>query len=133
MTVKPKRVVCSICSRAKALIERPIPARQRYQGSHIALVEKEARKSHQSFFILSGVYGLVAANEEVPYYDHLLSPEEVPVLAEKMTQQIRMWSIDEIHFFTKTKPRWMPYTTALQAAAQAAGATVVLHPLADSA
>ena len=52
-----QEVVCSICSREKKQDVGLIPARQRYLGTHISLVEGKAARRNLSFFILSGARG----------------------------------------------------------------------------
>ena len=124
-------VICSICSRMKDERKGLLPARERYLGSHISKVEKIAKEQKRPFFILSGVYGFVAAEEGIPYYDHLLLPNEVLALTEKIRVQLKEHAVEEIHFYTKTKPNWRPYLNALQKASKSLDIHLVIHELSE--
>lgn len=124
-------IVCSICSRAKDQDPRHLPARQRYIGSHIAKIEAIAREMEKEFFVLSGVHGLVSADEVVPYYDHLLTDDEVDGISESINRQLAHWGIRNITFFTKGKPAWQPYLRALRQACDKAGVHLRTELLAD--
>ena len=123
-------VVCSICSRAKRYNQELLPARQRYTGSHISKVEEVARQKEQPFFILSGRYGFVSADEAIPYYDHLLTREEVNALAMKVRFQLKTHGVTECHFYTKRKSNWEPYLDVLIHAARALNVRLRVHELA---
>jgi hypothetical protein len=116
----PQAIVCSICSRVKSSDEGLLPARERYQGSHISKVEGEALKRGVPFFILSGLYGLLAAEEGVPNYDYLLTNADVLKLADKIQAQLYTHNVGVVYFHTKFKPQWEPYGEALSAACKAA-------------
>ena len=124
-----KVAICSICSRAKKEDEGPLPAAQRYIGSHIAKVQKIAEEQRRPFFILSGVYGFVSAEEEIPYYDHLLVASEVGSLVTKIQAQLKQHGVEEVLFYTKNKPAWEPYLDALRQAANAIGVKLVVEEM----
>ena len=69
--------ICTYCSAGKHNSETPLPAIDLYKSSRITKVFETAEKSNVTFLILSGKYGLIRANEEIGYYDHLLIPSEV--------------------------------------------------------
>src|SRR5665213_1086849 len=98
-----KLIICSAGSRAKDPWQYPLPARLRYTGSHIAKVARTAHEEALPFYILSGVYGLVAADDPIPYYDHLLSLDEVGALAAKIVSRLLLDNIHEVRFCTKAK------------------------------
>lgn len=125
----PLVVICSICSRAKRQDEGLLPARQRYTGSHIGRTEKVATNQKQPFFILSGVYGFISADESIPYYDHLLATEEVLQLASKIRGQLKECGVRELHFYTKNKTSWKPYQEALCLATEALGVSLFVHEM----
>ena len=52
------------------------------------------------FYILSGEFGLIPPDRPIPWYDHLLLPDEVDDLVERMVAQIRRNKVDGITYFT---------------------------------
>ena len=120
---------CSICSHEKREEEGLLPARERYLGSHIAKVEREASQEGLPFFILSGVYGLIPAEEGISYYDQSLTVVGVPFLTIKVHSQLRQYGLDAVHFFTKTKTSWEPYLEALKLATESLGVMLCIHEL----
>jgi len=112
-------IVCSICSREKAANPEPLPARERYTGSHVRLVENIALEQGSQFFVLSGKFGLLHAQERIGLYDFLLTEDKVKFLAAKVFRQIvRLpFTINEIQFYTKNKPNWLPYKKVIEEAA----------------
>lgn len=116
---QPQTIVCSICSREKSKDPKPLPARERYTGSHIKLVENIALEQRAQFFILSGKFGLLHAQERIEFYDFLLTEEGVSFLAARVLRQI-VWLpfvVGEIQFYTKDKPNWLPYKKVIEDAA----------------
>lgn len=125
-------IVCSICSRQKKEGAGLLPARERYLGTHISKVEGVALRRNMSFFILSGVYGLIPGDEGIPNYDYLLEAGHAPRLAELIKAQFSAYNIGKVDFHTKLKSTWEPYLTALKIAADASGVEVAVTKLADS-
>ena len=119
MSQKTQTIVCSICSREKAANPEPLPARERYVGSHIKLVETIALEQGAQFFILSGKFGLLHAQERIEPYNFLLTEEGVKFLATRVFRQIvRLpFVVSEIQFYTKNKPNWLPYKKVIEDAA----------------
>lgn len=114
-------IIVSICSKQKDQRKALLPARERYLGSHINIAAEEAEHMKMQFFILSGKYGLLAANELVSLYDHQLSERAVPELAARLVTQLGqfVFKIERVRFFTKNKPAWLPYGRALKEALRA--------------
>ena len=119
MPHKAQTIVCSICSREKNKDQKPLPARERYVGSHIKLVESIALEQGAQFFILSGKFGLLHAQERIEPYNFLLTEEGVKFLAARVFRQIVRLSfpVSEIQFYTKNKPNWLPYKKVIEDAA----------------
>jgi hypothetical protein len=116
----PKVIVCSICSKVKSSEEGLVPARKRYQGSHIAKVEAMALEQGAPFFILSGKFGLLAGDDGVRNYDYLLADDGVQELTDKIQAKLYEHKIGVVYFYTKLKPQWELYGKALSTACQAA-------------
>ena len=127
-----QEVVCSICSREKKQDVGLIPARQRYLGTHISLVEGKAARRNLSFFILSGARGLIPGDECIPYYDYLLEADKAPELAELIQLQLSAYNISKVYFYTKLKPNWEPYLEALRIGADASGVELSTNELAEN-
>lgn len=129
----PQIIVCSICSRKKRADVDLLPAVERYAGSHIQKVQVIAALAGKPFFILSGLHGLLAAEEEIENYDFQLSRREDSIqnLSVKIQRQLQFFGIKEIHFYTKNKPAWLVYRDALIRATNAAGVKLHLYYISD--
>ena len=126
-----RRVVVSICSRQKSDEPGGVPARLRYKGSHIAKVEEAARAQRLPFFVLSGKLGLLHSDGLIEPYDYRLEPVGVPGLVQDLREQLKKGGIGEIRFYTKRKPDWEPYYTALNRACALEGVGLVVRELGD--
>lgn len=93
-------IFCTYCSAEKDASDVPLPAIRRYRSDRIARIYSAALAAGCGFFILSGKFGLVAANSPIPYYDHLLVASEVEVKAFRVAEQIKQHGITQIIFFT---------------------------------
>lgn len=93
-------IFCTYCSAEKETDEEMLPAIRRYRSERIRRIHAAAREAGCGFYILSGEYGFVAPDEEIPYYDHLLVADEVEAHAIKLAQQIKQCGITQIIFFT---------------------------------
>ena len=126
-------IICCICSREKNESPNLLPARRRYTGSHIGIAEKAAAAETLPLYILSGMLGLVGADEPVPHYDHYLNEKEVPHIANLLVRQLQQLDIGTVHFYVKLKPTWGTYLRALQMAAEKAGTEILIRELPDDA
>ena len=129
----PRTILCTVCSHGKVRSSGLLPARARYTGSHIAAVDKIAQEQQLPFYVLSGLYGLIDAEEEVPFYDYLLQPEDVDSLVTALRMQIEQGNILEVHLYVKERPAWRPYLQALQQATDEMHIYFELHHLPDDA
>ncbi len=112
-------IFCTYCSRDKSDAPDLISAIQRYQSQRINRVYAAASQVGLDFFILSGEFGLLPAQQPIPWYDHLLLPEEVEGLSVRMAQQIRDHEISGVVYFTRSSnqdPNVQPYRNAITAA-----------------
>ena len=84
----------------------------------------------RSFFILSGRYGIIPATHPIPYYNHLLTQEEVTSHAKKVVSQMREYSITHIIFYTRSlqqDPNVAPYINCITQAAELAKVDLVVE------
>ncbi len=111
--------LCTYCSATKSREPGEIPAIRRYQSFRIEKVHGAATTLGLPFRILSGEFGLLAADQPIPYYDHLLDATEVQALVPVLVQQIGSAAITGFVYFTKrlvSNPNLVPYHDALRAA-----------------
>ena len=100
------------CSARKRSDEGLLPAIRRYQSSRIDRVYAAALQLGMAFFILSGEFGLLSPLQSIPWYDHLLKPDEVLALTDRVEAQIRRAEIARLVYFTQSlaaAPDVIPY------------------------
>ncbi len=124
-----KEVICTICSREKDQNQGFLPAHKRYLGEHIGLTEAVAVSERRPFFILSGMFGLVKADRDLPYYDKRLEWEQVEELAARVAQQIVWHRIKTIRYYSEPKDSWAPYTQVLRNACEQSQVGLILQAL----
>ncbi len=107
-------VFCTYCSAEKATTEAPLPALDRYRSERIRRIHAAALAAGQGFFILSGEYGLLAPDDAIPCYDHLLLADEVADHAVKVAAQIERRGITRIIFFSLPLAAWMRLIRSLR-------------------
>lgn len=93
--------LCTYCSYSKRRDPELIPAIRRYKSERIERVHTAASSLKLPFLILSGKFGLIQPEKCIPFYDHLLKPEEVPALTELVLGQIPQLGVDIFLYFTK--------------------------------
>jgi len=123
------KIIATICSRRKLEDGGLLPAYKRYTGDHIKVVYDIARKSGGHLYILSGKFGLIAADTEIPYYDYYLEDSKVEELSEIVAEQFREHGVKEVDFYTESKDSWKPYFKTLQLASKKADVVLVVHQI----
>jgi hypothetical protein len=124
------KILCTYCSADKHTTVGNVPAISRYVSKRIDWVADKADKQNKPFFILSGKYGIIPATYLIPYYDHLLTQEEVTGHAQKVASQIREYSITHITFYTRSlqqDPNVAPYINCITQAAELAKVYLVVE------
>ncbi len=117
------RIYCTYCSKDKDPREGLLPAIERYRSTRIAHVRECARQEGVEMWILSGEFGLIPSAHPIPWYDHLLMPDEVTALADRMSQQLDAAGIHHVVFFQalpSTDSHLGPYRLAIETACAAA-------------
>ncbi len=125
---------CTYCSATKSLEPGNIPAIRRYQSSRIERVYEASRTLGFPFRVLSGEYGILPPDQGIPYYDHLLTPAEVPALSQVVARQIRGAGITAFVYFTKrlaANPKLVPYHDALADACRRTSTSLCVVDLED--
>jgi len=112
-------IFCTYCSAEKETTIELLPALRRYRSERIRRIHESARNAGRGFYILSGEYGLLAPDEPIPCYDHLLAADEIETSAFKLAEQIKRYSVTQIVFFTlpvSLDEKLAPYHAALRLA-----------------
>ena len=75
------------------------PAMKRYLAPRIEYVYKQALVSGNGFLIFSGKYGLLEADEPIPYYDKLLLRGDFESMGRKIDGQYKKYAFEKLIFF----------------------------------
>lgn len=106
----------TICSKKKDNSPLLLPAHLRYLAPHVEQTYEKAKELNIPFYILSGKYGLVSGDENIPYYDYYLEVDKVDELSDIVGEQIKKLGITDINFYFEEKETWKPYIVALEKA-----------------
>ena len=118
------------CSAEKDGAEGELPAIERYTSERIQGVAAAAKGAQAKFGIMSGQSGLITGEHPLPYYDHLLQPEEVSTRAEGAVETLRAWGITRIRWFSvafEMDPNVGRYRDVMTQAATACGIEIELE------
>jgi hypothetical protein len=117
-------LVCTICCREKDRSDKLLPALRRYKSKRIDAVAGLARKSGLKFVILSGKYGLIDAEEPIPYYDKLMGAGDLGEIIAANINFLEKKEVGKVIFLCPdpvTDPHVKPYLRSIQAAARGTG------------
>ena len=89
------------CSGKKNPKEGSIPAIERYDSDRIRWVYNLSIRANVKFAILSGVLGLVYADEKIPYYDHKMNKDDVERISKLIRWFLREENYEKIVYFTE--------------------------------
>jgi hypothetical protein len=81
--------------------EKSIPAIESYDSDRIRWVYNLSIKDKADFAILSGVLGLVSADEKIPYYDHKMNKDDVERIAKLIKWFLKEKTYEKIVYFTE--------------------------------
>lgn len=82
------KIICTICSKHKDENKNLLPARSRYTSTRIKAIGEIAEKLKLPYFILSGKYGLISADEKIPNYDYYLEKSAIDSLSRTVEKQL---------------------------------------------
>ncbi len=120
------RVLVTTCSAAKRRDPGLLPARHRYRSPRLAAVAARAAATGIPWLILSGEFGLLAPDDPIPWYDHLLRPEEAADLVPRVADRLRELDVSAVTLVTgrlADDPNLAPYVAVMREACAAAGAS----------
>lgn len=115
------KLVVTYCSGPKRRDSGGLPAVERYESERI---RRLAGEHGAFFFILSGEFALLAADEYIPWYDHLLQADEVQELAITVADQLLEYEPSEVEYHTadpEKYPQVAPYHRVISTACRFAG------------
>ena len=118
------------CSANKDPATALLPAAERYISDRIAGVHTRAISINTLFAILSGRFGLIGPDEPIPDYDHLLKPDEIPAMAERVAATLKQWEVTRVRWFTvafEMDPNVSRYSDVMTRAATLAGSEFELE------
>jgi hypothetical protein len=93
------KAFCTYCSRKKCHESGEIPAIRRYISSRIQKVYEAALAVNLPFYVLSGRFGLLEPQRNIPDYDYLLQADKVPELSGLVANQIAACQVEGFVFF----------------------------------
>ena len=118
------KILCSYCSADKDNADAPLPAIERYRSERLSHLWCRGRALGTPLYILSGRFGLLAATDPIPWYDHLLTADEVEALADGIAGRLRDLGVTDVEYHTADiarTPPVRPYLDAIAAACTATG------------
>nr|MEE4266885.1 hypothetical protein [Candidatus Krumholzibacteria bacterium] len=118
------KLVITYCSRPKAKDPGGLPAIERYDSQRIRDLAEMDDLDDGFFLILSGEFALLEAEEYIPWYDHLLTPDEVPEMAVTVADQLLEYEPEEVVYHTADPaayPEVQSYFAVMEKACRFAG------------
>lgn len=126
------KILCSYCSAAKSRDEAPLAAVQRYDSDRLRALHRRGVAEGAPLHILSGRYGLLASDEPIPWYDHLLGPSEVAAMSVDVARSLRGLGVTVVEYHTASValvPQVGPYLDVMRTACAGAGIALVVVEL----
>lgn len=123
------KLVITYCSRPKVKDPGGLPAIERYDSQRIRDI---AELEGGFFLILSGEFALLEAEEYIPWYDHLLTQDEVQEMAVTVADQLLEYEPYEVEYHTadpETYPEVAPYLEVMEKACRFAGVPMTVVKL----
>jgi hypothetical protein len=122
--VPPTIVYCTYCSARKRQDPGLLPALARYDSARLREVARLAAVDGARLLILSGRFGLLAPETEIPWYDQRLASDEVPAMVVRVAAQLRDERVAALVWFTvapTVDSGVTPYGDVMRGATAAAG------------
>jgi hypothetical protein len=106
------------CCAQKRKDESLLPAKIRYQSPRVQMVVAESQRTKTPLLIFSGEFGILDADDPIPWYDKALTGEDVEAMVPRVIAQLQERAVTEVTLFARPKdtPGWMPYYTVLEQA-----------------
>ena len=117
------KIICTYCSGTKSEGGGLLPAVERYLSKRILDLGLEADRNNLEMMILSGEYGLIDRQYPLPYYDHLLQPDEVVKMSHKVASTLCMAGVKVVVYHTAAPELYAPvrpYLAVMESACERA-------------
>lgn len=92
-------IILTTCCKEKKDSEKLLPAHVRYTHPRIHKVLKIAQHQNKELFFLSGKFGLIHKDTPIPWYDQILSDDDVPVITNLTIIQLKNYLISDVIFY----------------------------------
>jgi len=114
------RYYITTCCAEKRGDEGLLPAKERYQSERVRYVVSESERSNIPLLILSGKYGVLDANDPIPWYDKALMEKDVKGMIPKVVFQLNERDATEITLFARPRDTvgWGPYFKVIEKACE---------------
>ena len=115
------KVNLTTCCAEKRKDEGLLPAKVRYKSPRVRTVVSESERTKTPLLIFSGKFGILDADDPIPWYDKVLTGEDVEAMMPRVIAQLQERSVTEVTLFARPKdtPGWAPYYAVIE---QACGA-----------
>jgi len=98
------------CSKEKERTRKDLPAIERYDSERIDRIKALAEKKDEELAILSGKYGLINPEDEIPFYDELMREKNIPQLITGVKNFLESNNVSNVIYHTKeVKGERRPY------------------------
>ena len=118
------KILCSYCSADKCTDRASLPAIERYRSERLRRLCRRGQQLGTPLYILSGRFGLLAATDPIPWYDHPLPTAEAEALSHGIAGRLRELGVTDVEYHTADvalTPPVRPYLDAIRAACAEAG------------
>jgi len=123
------KALVTICSKNKSAKKGLVRARERYISQRIDKVVELAQQLSVPCFILSGKFGLISSETEIPWYDHLMQEKDINDIVKKSLDFLKDFNrtnpeITQLDFYVvspQKDPNTRVYITAIEKIAMQAG------------
>ena len=108
------------CCAEKREDEKLLPAKERYQSERVKYVVSESERLNVPLLFLSGKYGVLDANDLIPWYDKALTEKDIDDLIPKVVEQLSNRDVTEITLFARPRRTsgWGPYYAVIEQACE---------------
>ncbi|MEK8024063.1 MAG: hypothetical protein AAB229_09685 [Candidatus Hydrogenedentota bacterium] len=114
--------IITYCCRDKDPAPGLLLAIKRYRSDRIQSLYRQAIEEGSGFLIFSGQFGLLRPDEEIPWYDHMLQPEEIPAMILKICGPLGRY--DAATFYYREGDNIASYLEAIRTAADRTAVTL---------
>ena len=121
-------ILLTTCTAHKRTDAGLLPAVQRYVDPRVEHAVAWAAQGVLPMMFFSGVYGLLAASDPIPYYDHALQAHEVEDAARALAKRLAALGVDSVSAILEPRSAagWAPYHDALTRGCRLVGAQLVV-------